>query len=161
MVSYVTRMPIGFPGRISREDSLTVEAVPVSQATPPTAYGQFVKLVAGVAQPLAASDPATVIYGLLVDPYPAQSSSDGFGAAVPPAGGIADVLRRGYIVVPLVGGTAVKGAPVYVVTTAAAGYPVGSIVTAATTGGATAVAANATFEGPADASGNVEIAYNI
>ena len=161
MVSYTTRMPIGFPGRISRSDSLTVEAVPVSQATPPTAYGQFVKLVAGVLQPLASADTAAVIYGLLVNPYPAQSSSNGFGAAVPPAGGIADVLRRGYIVVPLAGGTAVHGEPVYVVTTAAAGYPVGSIVPASNTGGATAVATLATFEGPADASGNVEIAYNI
>lgn len=163
MVSYTTRMPIGFIGRISRENNLLVEAAPVNQANPPLSYGVFVKLVSGLLNPIAASDAASVIWGVLVSPFPAQSSSNAFGGATPYAGGIADVLRRGYIVVALTGGTAVKGAQVYVVTTAGTGFPVGSIVTSASPGAsAVAVAVpNTTFEGPADANGNVEIAYNI
>ena len=163
MVSYTTRMPSGFPGRVTRSDSLTIEPGIIDQATPPTVFGAFVKNVAGKLQPIAASDAATVVYGVLVSAYPTQSTSNPLGVATPPASGVIDVLRRGYVSVPLQGGTAVKGAAVYVVTTAGTGFPVATIATAASPGGGSAAVAvaNTFFTGPADSGSVVEIEFNI
>ena len=163
MVAFVLRMPFGFPGRISRSDSLTVEAYQVDTTTPPTAYGVFVKLVAGKVQPIASGDAATVAFGVLVLGTPSQSTSTGFGPPAPPAAGIVDVMRRGYASVVLKTGTAVQGAPVYVVTTAATGVAIGDIVTSAVPVASAAAVAipQAFFEGPADSLNNVEISYAI
>lgn len=163
MVAITTRMGAGFPGRISRSDSLTVEQAIIDPNTPPTAYGSFVKLVNGKVQPLAASDPAGA-YDLLVNPYPTQSSTNGLGSSpTPPTSGVADRLKRGYMTVPLKLGTAAKDGQVYVVTTAGGTVSVGDIVTSASpAGGGTAVAVtNCFFTGPADSGGIVEISKNI
>lgn len=163
MVAYVTRVPAGFAGSVSRSDSLTIEQELIDSATPPTAYGQAVKVVSGKIQPLASGDAGTVAYGWLVRPYPAQSSSNGLGVATPPSSGICDVLKRGFMTVPLKLGTAAKAGQVYVVTTAGGTVAVGDIVTSASpAGGGTAVAiTNTFFVGPADANGIVEIAFKI
>lgn len=163
MVAYVTRVPAGFAGSVSRSDSLTIEQELIDSNTPPTAYGQAVKIVSGKLQPLGSGDAGTVCSGWLVRPYPAQSSSNGLGVATPPASGIADRLRRGFITVPLKLGTAAKDGQVFVVTTAGGTVAVGDVVTSASpAGGGTGVAiTNAFFTGPADANGIVEIAYKI
>lgn len=163
MVAIVTRAPAGFPGVISRSDSLTVSQEIVDSGTPPTVYGKAVKLVSGKAQPVASGDAGTVVYGWLVKPYPTQSSTNTLGGATPPTSGIVNVLRRGYITVPLAKGTAAKNGQVYVVTTAGGTVAVGDVVTSTSpSGGGTGVAATgAFFQGAADADGNVEIAYNI
>lgn len=163
MVAITTRAPAGFPGRISRSDSLTVEQEIIDSNTPPTIYGGFVKLVSGKLQPIASADPAGA-YDLLVNPYPTQSSTTGLGSSpTPPTSGIADVLKRGYMTVPLKLGTAAKGGQVYVVTTAGGSVAVGDIVTsAAPAGGGTGVAVtNCFFTGPADSGGIVELSKNI
>lgn len=163
MVAITLRAPAGFPGRISRSDSLTVEQEIIDPNTPPTAFGSFVKLVNGKLQPLASADPAGA-YALLVNPFPTQSSTNGLGVApTPPTSGVVDVLRRGYMTVTLKLGTAVKDGQVYVVTTAGGTVNVGDIVTsAAPAGGGTAVAVtNCFFTGPADSGGIVEISKNI
>ncbi|MCX5516227.1 hypothetical protein C3941_19755 [Kaistia algarum] len=163
MVAYATRVPAGFAGTVSRTDSLTIEQGIIDSGTPPTAYGAFTKVVAGKIQPLASGDAGTVSNGLAVRPYPAQSTTNGLGAATPPTSGIIDVLRRGYMSVVLKLGTAAKGGQVYAVTTAGGTVVVGDIVTAASpAGGGTGVAiTGAFFTGPADANGIVEVAYNI
>lgn len=163
MVAIVTRAPAGFPGVISRSDSLTVTQEVVDSGTPPTAYGKPVKMVSGKVQPVASGDAGTVVYGWLVKPYPTQSSTDTLGGATPPTSGIANVLKRGYMSVYLKLGTAAKNGQVYVVTTAGGSVAVGDIVTAASpAGGGTGVAVTgAFFQGTADADGNVEIAYNL
>lgn len=164
MVAYVTRVPAGFVGQVTRFDSITVQPEVVDSTTPPTAFGAFIKLVSGKIQPIASGDAATVVYGLLVNPYPHQSSTNGLGvAATPPTSGILSIMKRGYIAVKLVVGTAAKNGAVYVVTTAGGSVVVGDIVTSASpAGGGTAVAVSgAVFMGPADANGVVEIAYNI
>lgn len=163
MVAYATRVPAGFAGSVSRADSMSIEQELIDSGTPPTAYGQAVKIVSGKLQPLASGDAGTVAYGWLVRPYPSQSTTNAFGAATPPTSGIADVLRRGFMTVPLKLGTAAKNGQVYVVTTAGGTVVVGDIVTSASpAGGGTGVAVtNAFFTGPADANGIVEIAYKI
>lgn len=160
MVSYVTRIPAGFPGMVSRDDSLTIEPNLIDATTPPTTYGGVVKLVSGKLQPIASSDAATVIYGFLAKAFPTQSTTNALGAAVPPTSGLIDVLRRGYMTVTLARGTAVKGAAAYVRITADTGKLVGDIETAADSSKCVAIP-NAVFTGAADAGGIVEISYNI
>lgn len=164
MTAITLRAPAGFPGRISRSDSLTVQQEIIDTGTPPTIFGGVVKLVAGKLQGIQSGDAGSVADGFLVAPYPTQSTSNTLNAAAtPPTSGIADVLKRGYMTLPLKLGTAAKNGQVYVVTTAGGSVAVGDIVTSASpAGGGTAVAVtNAFFMGPADAGGIVEIAYNI
>jgi len=161
--AFLYRMPAGIPGDVTRPSNSTIEPQQIDSGTPPTKYGVFVKLVSGKVQPLASADAATVVYGLLVRPFPTNSAQDAIGVATPLASGIGDVLVRGYMTVILKLGTAAKGGAVYVVTTAGGTVAVGDIVTAASpAGGGTAVAvADCIFMGAADADGNVEIRYNI
>jgi hypothetical protein len=164
MVAYVTRVPAGFVGQITRFDSITTQPEIVDSSTPPTAFGSVVKLVSGKVQPVASGDAGSVTYGLLVNPYPHQSSTNGLGAAAtPPTSGVVTVMRRGYLAVKLVVGTAAKNGQVYVVTTAGGSVVVGDIVTSTSpAGGGTAVAVTgAFFMGAADANGIVEVAFNI
>lgn len=165
MVSYTTRMPAGFPGRISRSESLTVEASVISATNPPSVYGLPVKLVNGQLQAIASADAATVVYGFLVAPYPTQgpTTANALGAAAGPGFGVADVMRRGYMISPLAGGVAVKGGQVFMVTTAGGAFTVGQLVASASPGSSAAAVAitNCTFTGAADANGNVEIEYAI
>lgn len=163
MVAYITRMPAGIAGSVSRSDSLTVEPGQIDAAFPATAYGTFAKIVSGLYRPLASGDASSVAVGVFTRPYPFQSSDNGFGPGTPPSSGILDVLKRGYFSATLKVGTAAKGGQVYVVTTAGGSVVVGDIVTSTTpAGGGTAVAVSgAFFTGAADASGITEIAYNI
>lgn len=163
MVAYTTRMPLGFPGRISREDSLTVETHIIDSNTPPTVYGQAVKLVSGALQPVV-SGVAADIDGLLVNAYPTQSSTNVFGAATPPTSGLADVLKRGYMVVHVARGTPVAGGVVALRVTAgshAAGEWEGDNTNVGQGDSDCVAVTNAYWMGPADASGNAELAFNI
>ena len=157
MSAYLTRMPAGIPGDVSRKEGATIESSLVGSKAIP--YGAFVKLVSGKLEPLAASDTAAVIYGLAVRPYPKQSDAVGFGAASAPAGSLCDVLRSGYMTVKLASGTAARGGQVYARVTADTGKNVGDIEADDT--GKTVAVSGCTFMGPADADGNTEIAYNI
>lgn len=166
MVAFTTRMPAGIPGGISRgAGQATIEPQLNNTALPFARYGMFGKIVGGKFVPLVASDAGSVVYGLLVRPYPTGASQDGLGVSTPPqtASVILDVMRRGYMSVRLVVGTAAKNGGVFVVTTAGGSVIVGDIVTSASpAGGGTAVQVpGAFFTGPADGAGNTEIAYNI
>lgn len=163
MVSFLYRMPAGVPGDVTRPSNSTTEPQQIDAAAPPTKYGVFVKMVSGKIRGLAASDAATVIYGLLQRPYPTNAANEPLGTATPPTSGMCDVVVRGYMTVKLALGTAAKGGAVYVVTTAGGSVVVGDIVTSdSPAGGGTAVLVpNCIFMGGADASGNVEIRFNI
>jgi hypothetical protein len=158
------RMPAGIPGALSRDASQsTVEPAAFNSAAAFPRYGMFGKTVSDKFVPLASGDAATAITGVLVRPFPTQSSQDGMGTSTPPTSGVGDRLRRGYMSVLLALGTAAKDAQVYVVTTAGGTVNVGDIVTSASpAGGGTAVAvAGCVFTGAADANGVTEIAFNI
>ena len=158
------RMPSGIPGAISRHSQSTIEPATMDPNNPFPAYGLFGKIVNGKLIPLAAGDAAGVIYGLLVRAYPTQGGnpSDPIGAATPRAYGIGDVLRRGYMTVRVNAGTAAMNGQVYVrVGGASAGKPLGGIEAVADATPANTIVVNAVFMSAADASGNVEIAYNI
>jgi hypothetical protein len=161
MTAFTFRMPAGIPGAISRESQATLEPNILDTTGAPTAYGTVVKLVAGLVRAIASGDAATVVYGFLARPYPFNDSTDGLGTStVPTSRRLCDVMRRGYMTVALAAGTAAKGGQVFVRVTAGSGRAVGAIETAADSGNCVAIA-GAQFMGPADAGGNVEIAFNI
>ena len=163
MVAYTTRLPAGFPGQVSRDDALTIEPGIIDSGTPPTAFGTFCKVVSGKIQPIASGDAASVVHGLLSQPYPVQATtvtSALSSAAAPPSSGMIDVLRRGYMAVTLAQGTAAKKGQVYVRVTADTGKAVGDIETAADSAKCVAVT-GCFFPGPADANGVVEVEFNI
>lgn len=159
--AYLYRMPSGIPGDSSRPSQSTIEPGILNSALPFPTYGVPGKVVSGKFVPIASGDAATVIYGLLVRPFPTNSSTDGVGVATPPTSGVCDIMRRGYMTVKLNAGTAALGGVVYVrVGAATADKPIGGYEAAADSTN-TVIMAGASFMSAADASGNVEIAYNI
>jgi len=156
--AYLYRMPSGIPGEVTRKEESGVE--PGVLGATDVAFGAPVKVVSGKIVPIAASDTAAALYGFLVRPYPTQGgplglTTDGKLRAGSPCG----VLRRGYLAARLASGTSAKGGAVNMRIAVDTGKAVGDLEAAATVD--ETVVINATFMGPADADGNVEIAYNI
>lgn len=163
MVAFLYRMGNGVPGDITRQSAAKIEPQVLNSSLPFSAYGLFGKIASGKFVPVGSGDTAAAVYGLLVRPFPitGANASDPLGTSVPPASGIADVLRSGYINVKNNAGTPAVGGAVYIrVASAAAGKPIGG-VEAVADGANTILVAGATFMGGADASGNAEIAFNI
>jgi len=162
--AFLYRMPSGIPGDVSRPSQSTIEPVFLDPTNPFSGYGLFGKVVAGKFIPVGAGDTAAVVTGLYVRPYPTTggAASDPLGTSTPPQGyGVGNRMRRGYMTVKLNAGTAALDSQVYVrVATPGSGKPVGGIEAAADSTNTIAIT-GATFMSAADASGNVEIAYNI
>lgn len=153
------RMPSGIPGDVSRLQSATVDSVPFNSSLPFAGFGLPGKLASGKFVPIAGGETAADVAGFLVRTFPTQTAN-GDGSGVP-ATGIASVLRRGHMTVKLNSGTAALGGQVYVrVANASAGKPIGGIEAAADSTNTIAVT-GCKFTHAADASGNVEIEFNI
>lgn len=132
--AYQFRMPAGFAGDLQRAEAATIETQQIDSGTPPTSFGVPVKLVAGKVQPIAAADPASVVYGFNLRAYPIQGNgTDPLGTSTPPTSGMTDILKRGYCMVTLNGATAAaKNGAVYVrVGNASGGKPIGGVEAAA------------------------------
>lgn len=147
------RMPAGIPGDITRQAQAKTEPGLAAEAI---VYGSAVQLdAAGLL--VGPTDDAAPVHGFLARPYPSQASADGSGGVE--AGRVGDVLRSGYMSVKMSAAETsapVKGTPVKVVFTAAGSFVVGDIAMSE------GVAVDGcVFMGPADAAGNVEIAFNI
>jgi len=167
--SYTFSMPAGVPGDVTRHENVVLEPNIIDPAyagdSAPTVglvYGNPVKLVSGLVQAIQSGDAAADVYGFLIRPYPTNSSQDAQGVSTPPTSGLCDVLKFGYFIAKLNGATAAaKGGAVYVrKLNAASGKPIGGIEAAADSSNMVVVA-NAYFMGPADADGNVEIAFGL
>jgi hypothetical protein len=156
MNAILERMPAGVPGDVSRKQNATLEPNLVGNI--PIPFGAPVKLVSGKLAPLAGGESAAAVYGFLARAYPIGSIDDAQGRACACPDSAQDVLRRGYMTLKLAQGVAAKNGVVYVRLTADTGKAPGDIEAA---GGTGLVAVPAVFMGPADAGGNVEIAYNI
>lgn len=168
-VAFQGRMGAGFPGDVNRTHPAGVEPCLIFAASPPTAYGQpvIVDVTGTGVRPFVAGDQANggvAPWGFTVRPYPQQVDAAtnfgaaSLGAATPPAAGIIDVMKLGYIMAKVnVGAVPVKGQPVYVWTAATAGNHVqGGLESAASAGNATPLI-NCFFNSPADASNVCEI----
>lgn len=163
--AYLTRMPIGIAGAVTRPRDLTIEPVMLDNSKPFAAYGLAGKYVNDKFVPLESGDTVDKIKGILVRPYPVTSVADLAYLGVS-ANQVADNLKRGYICVKATAGnatTAKKGDPVYVrVADGSAASPVGTFVlTVDATAESTPQLMNAEVMGPGEADGRIEIAYNI
>jgi hypothetical protein len=162
-VAFPFRMGAGFAGDVNRTHPASIEACLIDAAAPPLGYGYAVLPGAsnGVRQLAAGDQGTTYIYGVTVRPYPVQQSNGGmsapFGNAIPPISGVIDILKTGYIMVPIVGAV-VKGGAVYVWAAASGGGHTQGGFEAGATGGSTIALPNTyTFNGPADANGIGEL----
>ncbi|WP_448952139.1 structural cement protein Gp24 [Labrys neptuniae] len=163
MTAFQYRMPAGIPGAVTRAEQATVEPQLYDSTAPFTGYGLPGKIgTNGKFQPITTGDAAGALYGILVRPYPTNSSQDGLGVSVPPTSGACNVLRRGYMMAQVNGAAAAtKNGQAYIrVAAAAAGKPIGGIEAAADSTN-TIAPVGLVFTGPADANGNTELAYNI
>lgn len=163
MVSFLTRMPQGIPGDVTRQSQAVIEAQAYNASLPFNRYGIPGKIASNKFIPLVGAEVAADIYGILVRPYPITgvNASDPIGTSVPPVGGVADILRSGYINVKNNAGTPALNGIVYVrIADGTVNQPIGGIEAAAD-GAETIILTGAKFTGAADANGNVEIAYNI
>lgn len=167
------RMGAGFPGVVNRTHPASIEPCLIAAGSPPTAFGQPVLVDAttqGV-RPFAAGDQSNTTpagYGVTVRPFPFQQSSGSdygaaaIGSATPNTTGPISVLRSGYIMVKIPAGVSVvKGGAVYVWAAASTGVHTIGGVEGAYSAGNTTQLLNATFNGSADADGNVEICFNV
>lgn len=160
--AYLYRMPQGVQGDISRPSQGTVEAQGLNASLPFTSYGVFGKIASGLFVPLTLVGDTTP-YGMLVRPYPfsGPNASDPLGTAVPPTTGVANILRRGYATVLCNAGVPALGGTVYY----RYANPTGPLplngLEATSVGGSNVALIGVAFMGPADAAGNVEIAFNI
>lgn len=162
------RMSAGIPGTPNRLEQCTIELQMYDTNTPPTVFGVPIKYVSGLVQPIAAADViATVNQGLLVRPYPTQAAvSEALGAATPNSTQIADVMKRGYLLVKVNASVPAavpsKGSIVYCRKTdhGAGEYPIGGIESDADAGKCEAIPC-CFFTGAMDAAGNCEVSYNL
>ena len=175
-MAFQFRMGAGNIGSVNRYHPATIEPAPISGSVPPAiglacvidATSKLLRLV----QP---GDTAlTDIYGVLVRPWPFQqgttssfSGATTFGTSNPVSAqfGVWDVLRSGYIIVPIVG-TPGKGDSVYVWIAASSGAHIQGGFEASSTGGSTIqITGNdkTTFNGPPDAASPPagELCFNI
>ena len=167
MVAFLLRMPAGVPGTDSRPSNSTIEPQIYDGTVLFTAYGLFAKIVAGRMQPLGAAttDTPGMAYGLLVRAFPTGgiTQNDPLYVSVPSNMNVCNIMRRGYMMVMNNAGSPVKGGAVYVrIANPSAGKPLMGIEAVAdATATNQIIVPGAIFMGPADATGNTEIAYNI
>jgi hypothetical protein len=153
------RMPSGVPGDISRRSQSVVEQVFLDPAKPFPGYGLPGKIVSGKFVPLEAGDAATVIYGFLVRPFPIQTANaDGSGVSL---GKVGDCLRRGWMTVKSNAGTPAFNGVVYARVATPSGAKVIGGVEAVADSTNTVIVARSTFKDAGDASGNVELEFNV
>lgn len=108
--AYLSRMPAGIPGDISRKEGAYVEARVYDATNPPLAYAQPVT-IDGTSKNMRAVASTTVsadIYGFLARPYPTSNinTTDGLGASAPNTNQPADIIKKGYFSALLYGATA-------------------------------------------------------
>lgn len=172
--AFTFRMSAGFAGSVTRTHPVGIEPT-LQSNTPATAYAQPVLYATDGTQgirPLSTGDQSlTAVDGILVRPFPIQQpTTSNFSGSIPlntqpapPTVGPVDILKQGYIMVP-VNGTPVKGGTVYIWTAASSGAHVQGGFEASNPGGSgMALSANGKtyWNGGPDASGNAELAFNI
>lgn len=162
--AYIERMPLGIPGAITRPRDSTIEPVSLDPDNLFSAFGLAGKFSNNNFVPLADGDTVDSVQGIYVRPFPVMSPVDLSYLGVNTTQ-VGDKLARGYICVnaTATAAAAKRGDPVYVrVAGATSSSPLGSLLlTADATAENTPVLTKAQVMGPGDATGLVEIAYNI
>lgn len=129
MTSFLYRAPSGVAGDITRADDTVVEPGLLNASAAPTAFGAPVKIVSGKFEKIAASDAASVFYGILsrVAPSIAGDTAETFASGTPNTDSVQGIVRRGYVNVVCTIGTPARGGIVYMRVVAATGKAVGDL----------------------------------
>jgi hypothetical protein len=130
MVSYLYDAPAGVVGSITRVDLSAVEPGMLDATTPPTAFGQPVKINAatGKFQLMGTAAVAADFQGIITRITPAISGSldETFAGGVPKTDQFQSIMTRGYCSVTCGVGTPARDGAVYVrVVDGGVGKPVG------------------------------------
>jgi hypothetical protein len=168
--SFSFRMGAGFAGDVNRTHPASVEPV-LNDATNPVltaGLGCVINAAKNGVRQMAAGDTAvTRIYGIAVRAYPIQDpgTSAAYGAQAQgsqllPSGQAIDVIRDGYINVPVVG-TPGKGDPAFIWVAASGGGHTQGGFEAQASGGNTATLANVFFNGAPDSNGIAEVVIGL
>ncbi len=159
MVSFVTRMPAGFAGRITRDvQQAVVENELFDSSGIPAAFGLFVKTVNGKMQQ---ADTIASITGACVRPDVSQSPTSTIGNVAPMASTTCNRLRQGYFSAVSAYGTPALDGIVYMrLDTGGNGGTVGQLEATSDTSHNAAVT-GAFWTGAPDTSGVAEIRYNL
>jgi hypothetical protein len=180
-VAFNYRMGAGFAGQVTRTHPVNLEPRPLHATTPPVFYGSAVILDAStgtVRIPAAGDSGTTLIYGIAVRPYPFQASAGdsayggaAFATSATPApiqaGQVVDILRSGYVMVPLCTtyGSPTSGGEAFVYCNTNSGAHLQGGFEGATGANTMALSGypgTVTYMGPVDATtGLVELAFNI
>ncbi|ODT97407.1 MAG: hypothetical protein ABS82_00170 [Rhodanobacter sp. SCN 67-45] len=159
--AYLYRMPSGIPGDVSRKLDSTIDTQLFNSSLPFASYGIPAKLASGKVVPFAGGETTADLFGFLVRPFPTQSAQEPIGTATPPTTGPANILRRGWMTVKCNAGTPAQGGTVYVrIATPSGAKVIGGIEAVSDTTNTVALT-GVKFTNAGDASGNVEIEYNI
>lgn len=161
------RMAAGFPGDVNRTHPASIMPGLTNTTTPPRHYGDalLVNSADSTYRGILSTDQsatAAPIAGVIVRSYPTQQTTGGmasaFGIGVPPASGVLDNLREGYIFVKIPPGVnVVKGGTPYVWCAVDSGNHLQGAFEGAASAGNTIPVSNARFTGPADSTGVVEL----
>lgn len=159
---YRGKVPVGWPGNISRKEGLITEARRVGD-TAPSAYGLAVAVNAdGDIIEIPTGSAATVIFGLIIAPEFSTFTPK------PEAKIMGDVMRQGYMTVKVASGAPSANSAVYVrVSNASGEHPLGEINAAPVTETSvrTVVMVGARFVGPSTAANDgtliAEVAFNL
>jgi len=172
--AFTFRMGAGFAGDVNRGHPASIQPALISPVNPVILYGQAVIIDAtagnnnGVRALQAGDTALTDIWGVAVRPYPIQQSTTSSPYGEVPYGAIAaptmqplDVLRGGYIMVPVVG-QSVKGGAVYIwVAASGGGHVQGGFEIVASAGNTCSLSASGyQFNSPPDANGIAELILN-
>lgn len=170
--AFAFRMGAGFAGDVNRSHPASILPGLNDPTNPATAWGQPL-LMNGAANSyrsiLTTDDAITDIDAVLVRPYPVQEGSGSNYGAAPFGGGgpvnpgqPLDALVSGFILVA-VNGAVQKGGKVYIWVAASTGLHVlGGFEAAASDGNTIELASTKIYyNGPADANGIAELAFNV
>lgn len=168
-IAYTYRMPGGFAGSVNRSHPANIAAYLNNVASPVLFFGAAVQVGADniSVRGITTSDDSgsAGIFGIAVRTFPfqqGQTTTDFAPATIgnaKPLSGTIDVLLSGFIMVPVVG-TTVLGGPVYVWSAASSGAHVQGGFEQANPSGSGLAVANARWNGPPDANGIAELAFN-
>jgi hypothetical protein len=180
MVAIQFRMGAGFPGSVNRTRPVTMLPALNDETNPVLGYGLACVYTGSPDQAVRTMEAGDTglshIDGVVVRPFVQQAPTSPqpyggtgtvaspFGdAGTPPAGSPIDICKMGLIIVPIVG-TPNLGDPVYVWIAASGGGHTQGGFEAAPTGGSTIALSTdgrIYFNGPPDANGNGELAFNL
>lgn len=174
-MAFTYRMGNGSAGTVNRNHPATIVPQPIDSTNPPSiGLAGTIDATSNKFRVIGTGDSALVdIWGITVRPWPFQqgnSASPNFVGAVAFGGvqpvsqqfGVWDVLRSGYILVPVVGAP-VLGGTVYVWYAAASGAHVQGGFEAVTSGSTFTISGNdkTQWNSGADSFGVAEVGFNI